>query len=169
MNSQYITQGLLRGKWRQNFCLPRYTPKNWFECDVFEVTKAGYFVEYEIKITVSDFKADAAKVRAERWDKQASKGDLNKHQMLANGDLRSPNRFYFVTPIELLGEVAIPIWAGLLVAEPWADYPFPMLRQIKEAPKLHRQKLAPEILTHAQGVCYYRMHGLMWKAARIKS
>ena len=42
-------------------CMPNYTPRDWWECDVFCVSKAGYFTEYEIKLTAQDFRADAQK------------------------------------------------------------------------------------------------------------
>jgi len=49
--------------------IPNYTPAHWFECDLIRVTKAGYLEEFEIKISVADFKADAKKGPSER-DKQ---------------------------------------------------------------------------------------------------
>lgn len=45
----------------RDLVMPNYTPKKWFECDVMAVTKAGYLEEYEIKLSASDFKADAKK------------------------------------------------------------------------------------------------------------
>jgi hypothetical protein len=60
MNAREIQQRLIVERYRRGICVPNYTPKDWWECDVFELTPAGYFREYEIKMTVADFRADAA-------------------------------------------------------------------------------------------------------------
>lgn len=46
---------------RYQVVMPNYTPAGWWECDVWGVTKAGYGVEWEVKLTVSDFRKDAEK------------------------------------------------------------------------------------------------------------
>ena len=33
--------------------MPNFTPGGWWECDLATVTRAGYFVEYEIKLSLS--------------------------------------------------------------------------------------------------------------------
>jgi outer membrane autotransporter protein len=54
--------------------MPNYTPKNWFECDVMAVTKAGYLEEYEIKLSASDFKADSKKCFREGYLRGSDNG-----------------------------------------------------------------------------------------------
>ena len=66
LNAWTIQKTLMRERFRRSFVLPNYTPHAWWESDVFEITAAGYFVEYEVKISVSDFKADAKK-RDDGW------------------------------------------------------------------------------------------------------
>ena len=63
MNAERITAAILRERWRK-LRLPRYTPKGWWECDVFELTTSGYFREYEIKTSLSDFRNDAKKFKS---------------------------------------------------------------------------------------------------------
>jgi hypothetical protein len=145
-----ITKRLIRTIKKSSFVLPRYTPGSWFECDVFEVTAHGYFYEYEIKLSVADFLADAKK----------SSGTMGKHWALANGCEIGPVHFSFVTPRGLLAGVEIPAWAGLIEIVDcgsclgWRD--------VKKAPRLHEAKLDPEILEHARGVCYWRyLHALL--------
>src|SRR5688500_4528407 len=61
-----------------------------WESDLISVTKAGFIYEFEIKITRSDFRADAKKTRTgfmvnperTRWGRPASRA----------------NYFYYVTP-----------------------------------------------------------------------
>lgn len=153
----------MRDSYARNFVLPNYTPVTWFECDVFEVTQAGYFVEYEIKLSRSDFKADAAKKKhvSPYLDPKFITFNGTKHELLGRGDSRGPNRFYFVTPRGMLLDSDIPKWAGLI--EVWLE---PGCRHVsklekKPAPKLHGEKIGDGIMTHARSTCYWRMHRMM--------
>lgn len=42
--------------------VPGYTPAGWWENDLFRLTKAGYWYEYEFKSSFRDFKKDFEKV-----------------------------------------------------------------------------------------------------------
>jgi hypothetical protein len=55
------------GRSAYNLMIPNYTPDRWFECDMFAITKSGYFHEFEIKLTVDDFRDDANKKSKDRW------------------------------------------------------------------------------------------------------
>lgn len=81
----------------RSFVIPNYTPSGWFESDIFELTKSGYFREYEIKMSLSDFRADAVKAREKTIFERGSdgrtvfkrfKGDT-KHFQLSIGNRRS--------------------------------------------------------------------------------
>lgn len=93
----------------------------WYEMDVCKIMPSGFVVEYEIKISRSDFKADFKKA--------------NKHKLLESGDGR-PNRFYFVCPAGLISKYEIPKYAGLLTY----DEKYNRLNTIKNAPCLHKRK-----------------------------
>lgn len=152
---------------RYDVLMPNYTPRDWFECDLFGVTKAGYFQEFEIKMTLADFKKDAEKAGLVREpnplyvpnakvvmpgavfaDRYVSAG---KHDRLARKDERGPSRFWFVLPEGLMPEASIPPWAGVywFTATKWPTVG-------RQAPKLHGSKIAESITSHALGVCYYR-------------
>ncbi len=159
MTSAAIARELMQGRWMRNFVLPSYTPLNWWENDVFEVTKSGYWTEYEIKVSAADFERDGLKSKTRRYV------TTNKHDRLASGDETGPGRFYFVVPVGLEGKVEIPSWAGLMVAKTRfgrvGDIVKPNglnLTTAKEAPRIHRAKIAESVLSHARGVCYYRFH-----------
>lgn len=121
--------------------LPRYTPFNWWECDMWRLTKNGYVDEYEIKTSVSDFKADAKKTadRRERFDRETKQwitvSARNKHNLLAT-TIEGPNRFWFVIDERIHNLVEIPDYAGLIVARKHGHY----LHVEKAAPVRHRIK-----------------------------
>lgn len=164
MNEAQAIDALLANRWRSAFLLPRYTPLHWFECDVFELTKAGYFREYEIKLTVQDFKADARKEFGTNYEWVHGEGyrpkdHVVKHAALAQGSVNGPVEFWYVVPVGLVADADIPQWAGLieLHEEKYSSWGFhPRIKA--RAPRLHDQKCNPKIETHARGVCYWRMH-----------
>lgn len=167
MTAKDIQRRLLFEKFAASTVMPNFTPINWFECDVMEITKAGYFTEYEIKISRSDFKADALKNKRTgfRFD-GATWVDVpgeNKHKRLAQADPKGPSRFWFVVPVGLITLDEVPGWAGLVVAVPTGEHSRfrAHLRIEKEAPKLHRVKADPKIIEQMMKAGYYRFHRLL--------
>lgn len=152
-------------RWASGLTLPNYTPAGWFECDVFELTKAGYFREYEVKVTRADFFADQTKKRPDRWKwkngvRVDTPGD-RKHDLLAARSAAGPTRFWYVTPKGLVRPDELPEWAGLIEAVPQTPHRAGgrlFETEVRPAPQLHRQKLPAAAGEHARGVCYYRYH-----------
>jgi len=148
--------------------LSNYTPKSWWECDLWRLTLSGYTTEYEVKLTVADFKADAKKHWLMTRDKQNARPynpkfvdmskpgmqerfeQVYKHELIERRDPRAPNRFYFVTPKDLA--VDIPDWAGHIVAPVTA-------KQLRENPRLIRGRKCLQIRQQAPTV-----HQNKWKA-----
>jgi hypothetical protein len=139
---------------RRTFACPNYTPKDWWECDVFELTKTGRFREFEVKLTRADFKADRWKADRQ-WD--LSEGWANaktihrkKHELLAAGETIGPTQFWFVTPVDLISGEELPKWAGLIWAHetkrkaPWNVH----LDVMRQAPKLHTGKTEDAVRNH---------------------
>lgn len=176
MTAKDIQRRLLVERYRRSFVLHNYTPRGWFECDVFEATEAGIFVEYEIKLTAADFKADATKrVNRWQWNPELQRSETvvkgHKHQLLASHSHSGPSRFWFVLAAReinngTLGIVPtsqVPEWAGVMhaVETPRRKYPYSVaLSVVRNAPQLHREKTGKLYLEHAESVCYYRMHNL---------
>jgi hypothetical protein len=177
MNAWDFQVAIMSGRYRRHFLLPNYTPRDWWECDVFELTAAGYFREYEVKLTIGDFRKDATKAR-ERWtwlDGRLEKRlQGRKHDQLAAGHRSGPTRFYYVTPPGLLfldhapsanPAAVLPSWAGLIEMDDrgetygrwgrWAP------RVVRQAPELHREKISDGVRRHANSVLYYRLHTLL--------
>lgn len=159
MKAKHLLASLVRDRFRRNWLLPSYIPHNWFECDLFEVTKSGYWTEYEIKVSRSDFFADAKKgnCRNNSWTTPGITLG-NKHEILA-GRERGPNRFYFVTAKDIVGPEDIPEWAGWLEArsERLSSAGIVGLRKRKLAPRRHNERLEQGIKEHAESVVYYRL------------
>jgi hypothetical protein len=172
MTEGHVTSRLIRTRWQKSFCLPNYTPAGWWECDVFELTRSGYFREYEVKLSRSDFFHDASKSKDSRdgifttagW--QPNRSD-NKHDLLADQCERGPVEFFYVTPKGMIDRNEVPAWAGLIEISEHPESTHPLFRLVPhlviKAPRLHRVPANPKIRTHAESVCYYRMHNLIQK------
>lgn len=165
MKAEDIAWSLVRERWRRAFVLERYTPRSWWECDVFEVTRAGFFREYEIKLTLDDFKADARKAKGGRWTPK-----VTKHERLAARDPKGPTRFWYVTPAGLLALDQLPEWAGLI--EMQADVVLGQPRgffgcEVRPAPLLHRARFGDERMKHPRSVLYYRLHEANHRMRRL--
>ena len=164
MTALDITNALMRERFKRSFILPRYTPVRWWECDVFEITKAGYFREYEVKISLADYRADAEKESRSRirmvggkWEDVPGK---RKHEQI--GQPEGPVEFYYVCPEGLLTPEIVPSWAGLIVmrdrGENWNRWSRYVETTLKPAPRLHKSKVADSVRQHAESVCYWRLH-----------
>lgn len=116
--------------WRSSLVVacPNYTPRRWWECDVWGVTKAGYWVEWECKVSRADLRADATK----------QYGGRRKHEVITTDD-DGPSRFWFVVPDELeVQPEEVPPWAGLATVETGLRWNRTSI--IKPAPLLGRRK-----------------------------
>lgn len=191
MTSDEIEALILRDRWVRNTCVPNYTPVNWWECDVWERTTAGYFREYEIKTSRADFLKDAAKGRTlylkwkeddelrRRQSAARAAGQPipeapaeNKHALLAQHSTRGPVQFWFVAPAGVLKLSDIPEWAGLIevVEVPNGGWGNRLREQeAKTAPRLHNEKMSEKISHHAVGVCYYRFQHLLGQHTRLQT
>lgn len=144
-----------RNHQRFNVLLPNYTPLGWWECDLFGVTRSGYFHEFEIKVTRADFRKDAAKKRRDSWqwvgaERQTIAGKL-KHSQIKSEN--GPARFWYVLPEGLIELEEVPEWAGFqVICEKFGGH----VRIVRQAPQLHRTKIRDSILRHSLSVCYYR-------------
>ncbi len=150
--------------------LPRYTPVNWWECDVCEITDTGYFREFEIKMNPRDFRIDAQKSQAIYVDGRRTKGHDNKHDLLSRSNARGPVEFWYVAPRGVIEIGRIPSWAGFIEVEIGAYRPVEIIT--KRAPRLHKEKANPQIKAHMESVCYWRFHHVLqnqyhrWKSKR---
>lgn len=147
---------------RQNKVYPNTYICSW-ECDILEVTKAGYIYEYEVKVSRADFKADKLK----------QKHGENKYDALKAG--KRVNYFSYVCPKGLISPDEIPEWAGLIYADTYTarilsptehdvvDFEKVVFNVIKPPVKLSSGKITPEMQAHINECIYYRFHALREK------
>lgn len=108
-----------------------------WESDILALTKSNYLIEYEIKISLSDYKRDFSK---------------RKHWFLKNqiGQFpKSPNRFYYVV-LDEINKIEVPEYAGLIVIKDR------VVDKIKEAPLLHRRKISDKQKDRLYHLLYFR-------------
>ena len=109
-----------------SLCVPNCGVFGW-EADLVRVSPSLIASEYEIKVTLADFRADAAK----RW----------KHMTLANNDGRrakgmTPQRFWYAAPEGVVPIGEVPEHAGLI------EIVGRDIVKRKTAPKLHGEKMS---------------------------
>lgn len=90
---------------------------NQFECDVFAVTKGGYKVEYEIKISKEDLLKDFDK-KDYNYDWRYQRREyFYKHDLIKEG--KRVNKFYYVIDESLQDCIShIPSYCGIIIAKP---------------------------------------------------
>lgn len=94
-----------------------------YESDFARITRAGYVQEFEVKVSVADFRADFQKADAKyQWDgwdgdrPNERRWSEPKHLAIRQG--RSGlSAFSFVTPVGMLKAVDIPSYSGWYEAE----------------------------------------------------
>ena len=163
-----IQRRIMVDHYDRSMVIPNFTPPAWFECDVCEITKAGYMVEYEIKMSRADFKADAEKRRNPiyYWDGHhlaVPEVQHTKWKRLASGDPFGPVRFYFVTPVGLLHLGDIPLWAGWIeaVGIQGGRIPWKVKLELKKEPrKLHQIRMD-------EGRCQAMNRTFYWRFIRL--
>ena len=153
INESYIQKRLLSG-WKSTH---QYVMENLYvfewESDFLLKTKSGYWYEAEIKISLSDFKADFKKKEKHQilengfkiW-KSWKYNPLTKEKIEYNKEVKTkrPNYFTYAVPWYLEEQVKplLPKYAGLLVL----DENGYILRESVKAPKLHSEKYSDESL-----------------------
>ncbi len=135
MNEKSIQQILLKQLYPQrakimdtNFWL------GYGECDLIAVNPSDYVVEYEIKCSRSDFKADRKKVNKH-------KRYMGAHTYGKTSMYGIPNRFYYVCPSGLLKPNDMFNYSGLIYVDESGN-----LETIVKAPLIHNQKCGPKLL-----------------------
>ena len=122
---------------RHELIVPNSKVFGW-ESDMVSVTQAGYMFEFEVKLSRSDFRADAKKIKS-----QYMVNPIQQSWGKAVG-VNRPNYFYYVVPPDLVAVEELPSFAGLIYAEwhppDYALYCQPA-RVIRIAPKLHTDKI----------------------------
>ncbi len=101
-----------------------------FEMDVASLSKSDMLLEFEVKISRSDFLADKKKC----WGN--IKNGFTKSNMYGNPsghEERCPNYFYYVCPEKMINISEIPFYAGLFYCNPEGE-----IILIKSPKRIHK-------------------------------
>jgi hypothetical protein len=115
---------------------------NW-EADLLTFTRSNFIHEFEIKLNIYDFRADAKK----NW----------KHQLLATPGRHIPNYFWYATS-EF--EIEPPKYAGWIKIFNKAGYW--NIRVLKEAPRLHSNKATDRQIRAASRIISHHLRREYW-------
>lgn len=123
-----------------------------YEADLLSVTGSGFAYEFEIKVSHSDFRADANKV--------------NKHWIYSKGDYphRTPSRFYYVCPDGLIQVEEVPDHAGLIYVSRTGKW----VHEVKSAPRLHKEKMDPSLLYNITASLMYKVFNGVTKSEPMR-
>ena len=123
------------------------------EMDMLIVRRSGYAEEFEVKISTSDFRADAKKELKHLAYRQEYEDD-NLFKANALQTIRLPNRFSYIAPPGIIPLDEVPEYAGLYevthTAGRWWD-----IKAVKSPPLLHKQKL--EWIEQIAVSCHWRL------------
>jgi len=129
-----FTEGSIQKVLSHFLTAPLYDVDNLYvfswESDKLLKTRAGYFYEFEIKISRADYKNDF-------------KNKKHKHAILGScqtGDYKKPNYFYYAVPEGMIDVSEVPEYAGLVYILDDSVLSFSHIRIIKKAPLLHKEK-----------------------------
>ena len=135
--------------------LPNYTPPGWYECDMFIVLKSGFTIEYEIKTSHADFKADSRK-----RDKHA--------RLTARRGRGVPNRFFYAIPAMLVYLRDIPDYAGVVfltwtTKERWKRLSAPRMTVVRNAPRLNESRMSSYQVGNPSKLVQHMRHTAYWR------
>jgi hypothetical protein len=139
---------------RYSTVMPNCTPPCWYECDLLAITKAGYMYEFEIKLTRSDYRADAKKGALPLYCRPFRQDTRTKHEQLADHDRNGPVRFWFIVPANLVSVDELPDWAGLLYL--CGSPSWPSFEDVRSAPRLHNNRMSEDMKDSIRQNLYWR-------------
>lgn len=117
-----------------------------FESDLLGLRPSGYLDEIEIKLSKADFEADFKKDCAwggihtrDSW-KNKPKVPVKKHELILSGK-HPANRFSFLMPHELAGQVEVPEGYGLYLFRPSGNRVGGVITEARRGKLLHKDKI----------------------------
>lgn len=153
--TEYWVLEMLRGS--ADYVLPN-TFYNSFEADILVISKSKYITEYEVKVSVSDFKNDAKK-------RKSYGNKKTKYQLLEEGNHVS--RFYYVVPRGLISKEDVPEFAGLIYASQGA-YSGIVFEEVKSPKRLNADKISDSKFLHLLRNVYFKYHSERRERKKLK-
>lgn len=171
--------------------LPNVDNITGYEADIIAITRAGYAHEYEIKLSISDFRADMKKVQKhaslsgkvkiishpfwqsnpDKWPEKIAvlpdtPDDWTSWRLISNQCFpeKRPARFWYVIHGFDLTGTDVPSYAGLKIYMPSGKSAWSTFKTIKEAPKLDARPATQDDVIRATRNMLYRY----WTLRRLK-
>lgn len=139
------------------YTIPNIYRYDW-ESDILSITKSNMAIEYEIKVSVQDYKKDFThKKEKHEVLKNGWRKAKNEREKRWRGEIiksSRPNRFYYLVPSEMINEWDIPEYAGLL----WyiSKGKYTRIKVMKKAPLLHKEKIDNDFIYNCLRGMYYK-------------
>lgn len=143
MNAQQLTWALCQAPSPFDFhtqllCVSNTNSFTAWEADLLVVSRAGYMTEVEVKVSLSDWRADAKKYKFKILSDQGQNPETAREQ----SSWRSIKAFWYAVPVELAPrytEAGIPDWAGVMgVREPDEAHHWQASFEIVRQPKIFK-------------------------------
>jgi hypothetical protein len=110
-----------------------------WEADVISVNRTGFVSEFEVKVSRSDFKAEAKKEH-----RRLLTDPVQKSRLFGDVVHPRPNYFYFAVPVGLVAPEEVPDYAGLLYVHKQVEghhLYYGTASEVKAPKRLHREKI----------------------------
>lgn len=122
-----------------------------------EITRQGFFKEYEVKVTRADFFADSGKSKrlliSDSPNKVSVVKECLKHGLLKARHWQGPSQFWYITPEGLVYKEEIPEYAGCLT------FDGQRFNVLKRAPRLHKHRMDDSVARSLFTNTYFRYWG----------
>lgn len=131
-----------------------------WESDLLMISKTGFTTEYEIKLSVQDFKRDASKEG--NWVQGVQ---LSKYESLVKG--LGPNRFFYVFPKGMIDREQVPEWAGIIEISEYHysdSINWHKASIVRNPAWLHKEKVSEKLLQKISTCLYYKVFNKLKKA-----
>lgn len=151
MNADQVAYALARRSWAgmhrplinpsKDFIIPN-TYATYFESDLLVVKPSGLVYEFEIKVSLSDFRSEINASRGKKWQKHNYFRNGTWFRCFSNEPSIRPNYFVFAVPSDIADIVLkeLPDYAGLVSISPKSMNPV----VIKKPKKLCDSKVTIE-------------------------
>lgn len=156
-------------KYSGGMVVPNVYMDGWFEADILGYSKSDTTWEIEIKTSVADYRKDAEKtVDHARYGHGANGylAGMRKHDLLATGCDKGPNRFSFALPSAVIAKIGldnIPSFAGVLEVRTGSGNRN-WIVPVRKAKTLHRGKPTDGTKKRVMCAAYYRYWKLLEKS-----
>lgn len=152
----FLTKYIYENKTIKYIC-PRFQCGGYAEMDVSAVNSSDYILEYELKISRSDFTKEKNAIENKpNGDKQKRIKHKYMKYVYKNKSLKKwktkikkiPNRYYIVCPLNMIKIEEVPDYSGLIYVDN------DKYIEIKKAPLLHKEKINTKTITRfAKTLC----------------